>query len=62
MPGKAICEICDEERDAVDEGGVCALCHDENAHDTDAELRAAGIDPRDSPVVMAAELMRRILD
>jgi hypothetical protein len=61
MSGKAICEICDEECDAVDEEGVCALCHDENAQDTDEELRAAGIAPEDSPVVMAAELMRRVL-
>lgn len=62
MPGKVICEICDEERDAVDEEGVCSECHDDNAEDTAAELRAAGIDPEDPPVVMAAELMRRILD
>ncbi|MFE4829795.1 hypothetical protein [Streptomyces sp. NPDC056672] len=34
----------------MDEEGVCALCHDENAHDTDAELCAAGIDPEASPV------------
>ncbi|QKZ20277.1 hypothetical protein [Streptomyces chartreusis] len=60
MPGKVICEICDEERVAADEEGVCALCHDENAHDTAAELRAAGIDPEDPPVVMAAECARRI--
>jgi hypothetical protein len=62
MPGKVECDICEEERDAteVDEEGVCDDCHAENAADTAEELRAAGIDPEDSPVVIAAEIARRI--
>jgi hypothetical protein len=62
MPGKVECDICEEERDAteVDDQGVCNDCHEENAEETREELRAAGIDPEDSPVVIAAEIARRI--
>lgn len=63
MPNTIECVICEEDRDpaTVDAEGICAHCHDENAEDTAAELRTAGIDPNDSPVVMASEIARRIL-
>ncbi|MBG7704866.1 hypothetical protein HCJ76_44095 [Streptomyces sp. MC1] len=59
MPNKTECVICDEVRD-VDEDEICAQCHGENAADTADELRAAGIDPADAPVVVAAEIARRV--
>lgn len=61
MPNKTECVICEEIR-VVDEDEICAECHEENAADTDAELRAAGIDPTDAPVVVAAEIARRVFD
>ncbi|MER7937848.1 MULTISPECIES: hypothetical protein [unclassified Streptomyces] len=61
-PRTVICEVCEEPRDpgTVDDEGVCDECHAENAEDTADELRAAGIDSEDSPVVIAAEVARRV--
>ncbi|WP_155553641.1 hypothetical protein [Streptomyces sp. E1N211] len=55
----AECLICEEERDDLD-GDICADCHADAAAETAEELRAAGIDPTDPPVVIVAEIARRI--
>ncbi|MGC5236882.1 hypothetical protein [Streptomyces albogriseolus] len=51
------CLICKEERDDLD-GEICADCH--AAAEAAEELRAAGIDHTDPPVVIVAEIARRI--
>jgi Zn finger protein HypA/HybF involved in hydrogenase expression len=59
---KPECIICDEPSDDLDTEGICPDCHDDAAAETADELRAAGIDPEDPPVVIAAEIMRRTTD
>lgn len=56
------CFICDEPNAKPSEAdpNICTGCQDEAEEDTRAELTAAGINPDDHPVVIAAEIARRI--
>ncbi|MEU6325011.1 hypothetical protein [Streptomyces sp. NPDC047009] len=56
------CVICDEPIATPSEldDGICADCDGAAVAETEDELRSAGIDPDDEPVVIAAEVMRRI--
>lgn len=59
------CAICDElinaDNPASDlDDEICAACDDDAIDETRDELRAAGIDPDDAPVIIAAEISRRI--
>jgi hypothetical protein len=56
------CVICDKPIATPSEldDDICADCDDAAVADTEDELRSAGIDPDDEPVVIAAEIMRRL--
>lgn len=57
------CIICDKPIITPSEldSDICQECDDEAVEETRDELREAGIDPDDAPIVIAAEIMRRIL-
>lgn len=59
------CIICDlpinaDNPASDDDDDICALCETAAQITTREELISGGIDPDDSPIVLAAEIMKRI--